>query len=52
VMEPLEPPVAPPTSRAKPKGKASAKPAAAAKTASVKTATGKARPIRAKKVDL
>lgn len=57
VMEPLEPAVeAQPKARAKPKPKPKAKPATgsapAEKTASIKTAIGKSRPIRAKKVDL
>lgn len=57
VMEPLEAdaatapkPATKPKARAKPK--AGAAPAAGKKTASVKTATGKSRPIRARKVDL
>lgn len=57
VMEPLEP-VAKPKPKTKPKAKQPAKTAAtparttANKTASVKTAGGKSRPIRARKVDL
>jgi len=57
VMEPLEP-VAEPKPKTKPKAKLRAKAAAtpartaANKTASVKTAGGKSRPVRARKVDL
>lgn len=51
VMEPLETEAAPqPKAKAKPK--AGAAPAAGKKPASIKTASGKSRPIRAKKVDL
>jgi len=65
VMEPLEAPVAdaaPKTAKpkakapskpaAKPAAKATAKASAAARTASIKGATDKSKPIRAKKVDL
>ncbi|MGZ9114481.1 MAG: Sec-independent protein translocase protein TatB, partial [Brevundimonas sp.] len=55
VMAPLEAPVAPVTPKPKPARKAPAKARAvspAAPVASIKTASGKVKPIRAKKVDL
>ena len=64
VMQPLEPAAEPepkPAAKAKPRARAKAKPgsepkprtrSAGSKTATVKTASGKSRPIRPKKVDL